>query len=425
MIEDVKEGAEGEERGIIGFRGFKGFKRVKGCAGISFSSPLLNPLNPLTLLNPLYYSRMNLALVADWLTVFGGAEHAIDQFLHIWPQAPLFTTVARRGNVGPLDRADIRTTSLQRLYRIVRRHQVLLKRMPKAIEEIDLTGFDTVLSSSHAVAKGVIVPSNAVHICYCHTPMRYAWEMEDQYLQDFRIPPFMRRYVKRALKDLRRWDLSTAKRVDVFIANSTETQERIARIYGRESEVIAPPVEEKFFERPLPASRGDYYLATGRLVPYKRFDLLIALANERKLPLKIVGRGQEEKKLRSLAGPTVELLGYVEDEALPGLYANAKALLFPQHEDAGIVPLEAQASGTPVIAFGQGGALDTVVDGKTGVFFQEQTSVALSTAIDRLASLHIDAEHIRDHARTFAAPKFRERIAGTVERAREKFLVGR
>jgi glycosyltransferase involved in cell wall biosynthesis len=364
---------------------------------------------------------MNLALVADWLTVYGGAEHAIEQFLQMWPKAPLFTTVAKRGNLGPIDRADIRTTRLQNIYRWIPKHQVLLARMPQAVEEIDLKGCDVIVSSSHAVAKGIVPPSNAVHICYCHTPMRYAWEMEDQYLEDFRIPRFARKHIKRKLKQLRRWDLSTAKRVDQFIANSTETQERIQRIYGRESIVIPPPVSERFFETPLPTERGNYYLAAGRLVPYKRFDLLIELANARKLPLKIAGTGQEESCLKQIAGPTVEFLGFVPDDQLPSLYANAKALLFPQYEDAGIVPLEAQACGTPVIAYGKGGALDTIVDGKTGIFFAEQSQGALSEAIDQLEQHRFDPENIRAHAKEFSATRFRERIAEAVDVAKKSY----
>ncbi|MDD5074804.1 MAG: glycosyltransferase, partial [Candidatus Peribacteraceae bacterium] len=304
---------------------------------------------------------MNVALIADWLPTYGGAEHVIAELKMLWPQAPIFTTVARHGRLGPLDRTDIRTSGLQKLYRILRRHELLLPWMPRAVERMDLRGFDVIVSSSHAVAKGVIPPSTAVHICYCHTPMRYAWEMEDEYLRDFRVPKILRRTAKQFLKSIRRWDLTTSKRVDVFIANSSTTQERITRTYGRESTVIRPPVGDSFFSHPLLShEQKKYFLAIGRLVPYKRFDLLIETANRLALPLKIAGTGHDESRLRKLAGPTVEVLGYVPDDRLPSLYARAKAVLFPQVEDAGVVPLEAQACGTPVIALGIGGVRDTV-----------------------------------------------------------------
>ncbi|MBI3618825.1 glycosyltransferase [Candidatus Peregrinibacteria bacterium] len=368
---------------------------------------------------------MRLAIVADWLTVFAGAEQVIAQFHELWPQAPIITTVTRRETIGALREADIRTTPLQHWYRLVHRHQLLLPWMPRAIESIDLSPYDTILSSSHAVAKGIVPRSGSVHLCYCHTPMRYAWSMEEQYLSDFRVPRMLRGFIRRRLKRLRRWDLSTAKRVDRFIANSSGTQKRIADVYGRESSMIPPPVGERFFGNALVGmTQRRSFLAVGRLVPYKRFDLLIALANDRKLPLTIVGRGQEEERLRRMAGPTVALRGYVPDHDLPSLYGEAKAVLFPQHEDAGIVPLEAQASGTPVIAYGEGGVRDTVLEGRTGVFFGQQTAASLSEAIDRFSSMIFDPLAIRKNAEQFSSSRFRNRIAAEVEKTREEFLGG-
>lgn len=364
---------------------------------------------------------MRIALVADWLTVFGGAEHTIAELHALWPDAPLFTTVTHRDRIGPLAKADIRTTGLQTAGWLLRRHQPLLPWMPKAVERIDLRGYDIVLSSSHAIAKGVIPPSHAVHICYCHTPMRYAWAMEEEYLDAFGVPSMLRPFAKRMLKSLRRWDLSTAKRVDVFLANSSETQDRIRRIYGRESLVVSPPVHDRFFVSPLrPLTERTFALAVGRLVPYKRFDLLIALANARQLPLKIVGTGREHARLRSMAGPTIELLGYVPDDELPELYASARVLLFPQHEDAGIVPLEAMASGTPVVAYDRGGVRDTVVPDETGVLFPEQSVEHLSAAFDRALRLSFDPVRLREHARGFSAPRFRAKMREIVETTWEK-----
>lgn len=368
------------------------------------------PVNP-------YDSGMRTAIVADWLVTYGGAEHVLAELRLLYPDAPLFTTVAKPASLGPLKDADIRTTYLQRLYNLIGNHQVLLPLLPRAIESIDLSGFDLVISSSHAVGKGVIVPSTALHVCYCHTPVRYAWEMEETYLKDFGVPGFLKKIVKKQLKKLRRWDLTTAQRTDLFLANSTTTQERIKRIYGRESIVIPPPVDERFFvdtRHKTQDTSPSYFLALGRLVPYKRFDLLIELANELQLPLKIAGRGQDEERLKAMAGPTVEFLGFVPDAELPSLYANADALLFPQYEDAGIVLLEAQACGTPVIAYEAGGATDAVKNGTTGVFFAEQTTQSLRDALDRFRSISFDREVIRAHALMFAQSAFRERFTAAV-----------
>ncbi|MDA1292169.1 MAG: glycosyltransferase [bacterium] len=355
---------------------------------------------------------MKLAIVADWLPVFAGAEHVIAAMHDIWPEAPIFTTVANRKNIGPLSHADIRTSPLQKWYSLTGNHQWMLPWMPRAIENIDLREFDTIISSSHAIGKGIIPPSTAKHICYCHTPMRYAWEMEDEYLDDFNVPHFLRRMIKEKLKQIRKWDLTTAQRVDQFVANSTTVQERIKRVYNRESIVIHPPVNDRFFEvpNPQPPTPKSYYLTVGRHVPYKRTDLLIQAANAMKIPLKVGGSGKDFERLKAMAGPTVEMLGFVPDEDLPELYANAKAFLFAPFEDAGVVPLEAQACGTPVVAFGKGGVLDTVVDGETGVYFAEQSVDAVTDAIGRFEKMNFDTEIIREHAKKFSAERFREKM---------------
>ncbi len=364
---------------------------------------------------------MQLAIVADWLTTFGGAERTLAEFHALWPQSPIFTTVMHSTLPDEFANADIRTSRLQWLYRLLGQHQFLLPFMPRAIEDMDVRGFDAILSSSHAVGKGIIPGSSAVHVCYCHTPMRYAWEMEDQYLQDFRIPWLLRRRIKRELSRLRRWDLSTARRVDAFIANSRETAGRIERIYGRSAAIIPPPVQDRFFQTPLiPLAERKTFLAVGRLVPYKRFDLIIECANLLKLPLTIVGKGQEEKRLKAIAGPTVTFRSNVTDDELPALYASAKALLFPAHEDAGIVPLEAQASGTPVIAYGEGGALDTVTPEVTGLFFDEQTTASLTDALKKFSQWQYNPETIRNHAKKFSSEHFRKRISAEVQRTLER-----
>jgi len=371
-----------------------------------FTSPVNNKCR--------YNPYMKIAIVADWLPVFAGAEHVIAEFHALWPQAPLYTTIANRGGLGPLNDADIRTSPLQKWYRLSgKRHRFLLPLMPRSLERFDLNAYDVILSSSHAVGKGIVPPSSAVHVCYCHTPMRYAWEMEREYLERSHIPRFLHKHIKHKLKQLRRWDLTTAKRVDTFIANSSETANRIKTIYNREAIVIHPPAQDRFFSFPLctDAKKPDApYLAIGRMVSYKRFDLLIECANAHKIPLTIAGTGPDENHLRSLGGETVQFLGFVPDEDLPALYAESRALLLPQHEDAGIVPLEAQACGTPVIAFAQGGALDTVKEKVTGLFFKEQTPQAIRDALERFEGMAFDPGQIRKHAEQFSSSNFRKKM---------------
>ncbi|OGJ54560.1 hypothetical protein A3D11_01835 [Candidatus Peribacteria bacterium RIFCSPHIGHO2_02_FULL_49_16] len=354
---------------------------------------------------------MHVAIIADWLTAMGGAERVLKELCALWPDAVLFSTVADRHILHQFPVKRNQTSFLQPWYRVFKKHQPLLFSMPRAVEEFDLRDFDLIISSSHAVAKGVIPPPHALHICYCHTPIRYAWEMEDQYLDDFHIPHVFRPAIKRRLMQFRRWDMTSAKRVDHFIANSSITQERIKRIYARESVVIHPPVHNRFFAeaRRPPGNLFStiYYLAVGRLVPYKRFDLLIKLANQKKMMLIIAGDGQDRKRLQKMAGPTVQFLGRVSDAELSALYANAKALLFPAHEDAGIVPLEAQACGTPVIAYGKGGIRDAVQENVTGVFFEEQTVESMRGALDHFEKQSWNRKNIRAHAKQFSQDQFR------------------
>jgi len=383
-----------------------------------------------------YAVIVKVAVTADWLVTYGGAEHVLAEFHALYPDAPFFTTVARKQALGPLKNADIRTSGLQKWYNLIKQHQILLPWMPRALEDMDVRGFQVLISSSHAVGKGIIAPPGTLHVCYCHTPMRYAWEMEEEYLRDFNVPKLIRGRVKRELSKLRRWDMTSAQRVDLFIANSTTTQERIRRLYARDSIVIPPPVGDRFLHphpNPLPQTgeggpedrvRG-YFLAVGRLVPYKRFDLLIDLANALKLPLKIAGRGQDEARLKRMAGPTVEFLGFIPDDELPSLYANAEALFFPQYEDAGIVLLEAQACGTPVIAYRAGGAMDAVVEGKTGIFFADQTTDSLSQALERFRTMTWDRANIRAHAAKFSQEAFRRKMQQAVNGAYEEFKTGK
>ena len=382
---------------------------------------------------------MKVAITTDWLVAKGGAERVITEMMKLWPEAPLFTTVYKKGCLAPTE-PEVKTSGLQKWYKMLGNHRLLLPWMPHAVELWDIRGYDVIVSSSHAVGKGCIPPSNAVHICYCHTPMRYAWEMEEEYLDDFKLWGPMRAYAKHQLKKIREWDMTTAKRVDQFIANSHEVAERIRRHYGRESIVLHPPVDDRFFDSgkrgeeergkrkvencpPLSSfhSTLSSFLTVSRLVPYKRTDLAIHVANKLKLPLTIVGEGPEEKHLKQIAGPTITFLGHVSDGDLPSLYANARALLFPVHEDAGIVPLESQACGTPVIALRKGGTLDTVVEDKTGVFFDGQTEESLIDAIRRFEGMEFDEEVIREHAKKFSSSSFRNQLQKIIDGATKNF----
>lgn len=368
---------------------------------------------------------MKVALTADWIMPAGGAEQVIGAFVDAFPGAPVFTTVAADGLQGPLATADVRTSGLQRWYRLLGKHQPLLPWMPRAMEDADLRGYDAILSSSHAVGKGVVPPATAVHVCYCHTPMRYAWFMEDDYLRDFKIPRPLWPLVKRQLTKLRAWDLATSKRVDVFLANSETTAARIRQVYGRNSTVVHPPVEDRYFDVPLGASSDEpYFVAVGRLVPYKRFDVLIEAANAAGFRLKIAGSGQDAERLKKLAGPTVEFLGYVDHADLPALYAGAEALLFPQEEDAGIVLLEAQASGTPVIAYRAGGAMDLTAEHVSSELFDAQTSASLLEAMERFKARPWDRKAIRERVRECRRSEFEKRVKGIVEDAAEAFAKG-
>lgn len=359
------------------------------------------------------YGHLRVAIVHDWLVVQGGAEKVLDALLEAFPQAELFTLVdflpaEQRGRIA-LHR--VHTSLIQRLPLARRCYRHYLPWMPYAIEQFDLSDFDLVISSSHAVAKGVLTHPGQRHLCYCHTPMRYAWDMKEAYLRDAAFPAPVEWAVRRSLKRLRQWDHFTASQVDHFIANSANVAGRIAKFYRREATVIHPPVNLEAFAFHA-GPRDDAYLAASRLVPYKRLDLIIrafrAMPHRR---LKVVGDGPERKRLQALAAgaDNIELLGFVPDAELRRLMARARAFVFAADEDFGILPLEAQASGTPVIAYGRGGARETVVGegiDATGVFFDEQSEASLADAVAAFEARDFSAEACLAQARRFDADTF-------------------
>lgn len=353
---------------------------------------------------------MRVAITTDWLNSFGGAERVLIELHRMFPDAPVYTTVHEPSGLPPeMHGWDVRPSFLQRIPFARRRHQAFLPLMPLAFEQFDLGEYDLVITTSSACAKGVITPPGTLNICYCHTPTRYLWDLYHEYTRRSRLLPL----IAPMAHWLRVWDRLAADRVDHFIANSHHTAARIRRHYRREAEVVHPPVD---IERMAPNGREpeDFYLVVSRLVPYKRVDLAIQACNRLRRRLLVVGDGPERRRLEALAGPTVEFLGRRGDPEIADLYGRCRALLFPGLEDFGITPVEAQAAGRPVVAFGKGGALETVVDGVTGVLFGEQTVDAVVEAIGSLETMDPDVRACRRNAERFAPAEFRRRIEAVV-----------
>ena len=356
-----------------------------------------------------------------------GGERCLEVFCELFPDADLFTLLHVPGSVSSvIEGRRITTSFIQRVPGAAERYRSFLPLFPFAIQRFDLRGYDLVLSSSHCVAKGARVPRGALHLCYCFTPMRYVWDLYDDYFGARAAWP-VRVLMPPVAAALRLWDRGTAARVHHFIAISRFVAERIARCYGRAAEVIYPPVDVQRFR--LSEEPGEFYLVVSALSPYKRVDLAVEAANRLGVRLVVIGSGPEERRLKAQAGSTVEFLGWRSDQEIAELYARCRALLFPGVEDFGIAPLEAMASGKLVIAFGRGGALETVVpwepgnDAATGFFFAEQTVDALSDAIRRFeAHAHrLNPKALRAHAEAFDRPLFKERIAAAVARRWEEF----
>ena len=365
-------------------------------------------------------ARARVALVHDWLTGMRGGERCLEVFCELFPTADLYTLLHVPGRVAPaIERRRIVTSLIQRLPQAERRYRQYLPLFPAAIGAFDLSGYDLVLSSSHAVAKSVRVPPGARHVCYCFTPMRYVWDLYDDYFGP-RAGLAARVLMPPLAAWLRRWDRATAARVHHFVAISRFVAERIRRVYDRDADVIYPPVDVARFR--VDDAPGDFYLVVSALTPYKRVDLAVEACNRLGRRLVVVGTGPEARRLGALAGPTVELLGWRDDAQTAELYARCRALLFPPLEDFGITPLEAMASGRPVIAFGQGGARETVVtpggaEAPTGLFFERQTVDDLVEAIRRFESgaTAFEPKALRRRAEAFDRPLFKERIQAYLE----------
>ncbi|MFP1761492.1 glycosyltransferase family 4 protein [Lonsdalea quercina] len=368
-------------------------------------------------------------IVTDWLVTYAGAEKVLKEMLAVYPKAELYSVIDFFDEKSRelIANKKATTTFIQKFPKAKKSYQKYLPFMPLAIEQLDVSAYDVVLSSSHAVAKGVITGPDQLHISYVHSPMRYAWDLQHQYLKETGLNKGMKGFIAKVLlHKLRLWDYRTANGVDHFVANSQFIARRINKIYRREADVIYPPVDISSFE--FSDKKEEFYLTASRLVPYKKVDLIVeAFAKMPEKKLLVIGDGSDMEKIKALAKPNIELLGYQSDAALIGYMQRAKAFVFAAEEDFGISPVEAQACGTPVIAFGKGGALETVrplgVDKPTGLFFEQQTAASLCQAVNDFEQLDgkLLAEDCRENALRFSVNRFQLEFDNYVKNKWELF----
>ena len=368
---------------------------------------------------------MKICFVHDWLTTFGGAEQVLKALLEIWPETPVYTLVYdEKGNCRDIIHATQVTGSfINDLPFAKRKHRAFLPLMPLAIEQFDLSAYDVIISDSHAVAKGVLTGPDQLHINYIFTPIRYAWDMHHAYLKQAKLDRGLKGLVAQSLLHyIRMWDLRTVPSVDHFVAISDFIARRVWKFYKREADVIYPPVETERLT--LHTEKSDTYLALSRLVPYKKTDLIVqAFTRMPEKKLVVIGDGPQMKSLKKIATANIELLGFQPDSVVEDHLKHAKALIYAAEEDFGIVPVEAQACGTPVIAYGKGGALETVIPGETGFFFNHQEPDALIQAVNDFESQSaLSPEKIRLNAERFSKSRFLSEMQTYVETAYENFL---
>ena len=368
--------------------------------------------------------ELNVALVHDWLTGMRGGEKVLEALCEQYPEADILTLFHVPGSVSPaIERHRIITSSLQKLPFARSRYRALLPLYPAAIEQFDLDAYDLVISSSHCAAKAVVAPGRARHICYCHSPMRYAWDQFDAYFGPERVGAFASRWLYAPmLRRLARWDAATAPRVGRFVANSRHVAGRIRRYYNREATIVYPPVDTTFYH-PDTTPPGQHFLIVSALVPYKRIDVAIDACRRAGATLRIVGDGPDRARLErqangastALGASPVEFVGRATDEEIRDEYRRALAVLMPGEEDFGIVPVEAQACGRPVVALARGGALETVIPGETGILFDELTPASLTPALEQAAATRFDAGRLRAHAQRFSRDRHVEGMRAVVE----------
>ncbi len=362
---------------------------------------------------------MKIALVHDYLAQDGGAERVLKAFHELWPDAPIFVLFEKKGTVSGFENADVRESFLARLPFGKKKYQWFLPLMPLATERHNLHGFDVVLSSTSAFAKGVLTRPETLHISYCHTPTRYLWTDTHEYIADLRYNPVIKAALPRLIHHMRLWDKMSTDRVDHFVANSHTVRQRIQKYYRRDSDVMYPPVDTHVFR--IANDLEPYFVTGGRLVPYKRMDLVIQVFNRLQWPLKIFGSGPEEERLRRMAKSNIQFVGRVSDEEKATLLRHAQAFIHPQIEDLGITPIEAMASGRPVIAYPVGGVTETVIPRKTGVFFSEQTWESLLDTLLSFDAHGWNSQAIRAHALKFSTDIFKQKMKRYVEERYETF----
>ena len=353
-------------------------------------------------------NKMRIALVHDWLTGMRGGEKVLEQLCAVFPSADIYTLLWVKGSVSPdIESHKITTSFLQNFPDIDKKYRYYLPLMPTAIKSLKLEGYDLVISSSHCVAKGISISGPAKHICYCYTPMRYIWDQFEEYFNAKRSGLLTNLAMRVARPFLQRWDLASNARVNEFVAISDNVKERIGRIYHRDSSVIYPPVDTKGYP---PAFDGGYFLIVSALVPYKRTDLAIEAFNESGYPLKIIRSGPEFDRLKKMAKPNIDFLGWPGEDEIKRHYSGCRALIFAQEEDFGITAVEAQAAGKPVVAFARGGALETVIDGVTGVLFDKPDKKSLNDAVERLTKIAFSSERLKLNSERFSEEHFRNKI---------------
>lgn len=366
---------------------------------------------------------LRVALIHYWLVTMRGGEKVLEALCQMFPDADIFTHAYDPDAVSPeIRRHKVTTTFIGRLPRATRNYKTYLPLMPLALEELDLRGYDLIISSESGPAKGIIPAGDAVHVCYCHSPMRYVWNMYHDYSES--SGPVKRLMMKPLGHYIRNWDAVSSMRVDGFVANSDNVRRRVGRYYNREAAVVYPPVAVEDFS-PVPADQvEDYYLMVGELVAYKRPDLAVEAFNRMGKRLVVIGGGEMLETVRKLAGPTVTILGSQKFDVLRHHYARCRALIFPGEEDFGIVPVEAMASGRPVLAYRRGGALETVVEGVTGLFFDTQSADSIAEGVRQMEATEFDVAAILAHAQGFSTAEFRRRmsseLAGMVQTARAR-----
>lgn len=365
---------------------------------------------------------MKLALIHDWLTAIGGAEKVLESLIKMYP-ADLFTLVKNTKNLQgtPFEELEVKTSFIQKLPRAEKKYRSYLPLFPLAIEQFDLSDYDLVISSSHSTAKGVLTHADQMHICYCHTPMRYAWDLYQQYLREARLKSGLRGIMaKFFLHYLRMWDTQSSARVNAYLANSQYVARRIKQLYNQDAEVIYPPVDLNFYT--LDEEKEDYYLTISRMVPYKKMNLIVeAFAAMPDKKLLVIGEGPEEEKIKEKAKKNIEFLPYQDQEVLKKYLQKAKGFVFASIEDFGILPVEAQGCGTPVIALGKGGALETIRENETGVFFDDQTVPSLLEGIKKFEQTSFDPQKVRTHAESFREEVFQEKFQASIREKYEAF----